>query len=194
MSRRAVFVLLVLAPLAAALAVAPDRAALQGLGCDPTVANKCVRTDPSGCVVVATGDCPDGDTGGGDPCAAWPVSSIFISVSATNPGASLGCGAWAAFGAGRVLVGLDAGQTEFDTVEETGGAKTHTLTVAEMPSHTHDEFNNSATTGGLVGWGAQDTSTNTASLTGYDTGATGGGGAHNNLQPYITCYFWRRTA
>jgi microcystin-dependent protein len=51
----------------------------------------------------------------------------------------LGFGTWAAFGAGRVLVGLDAGDVDFDTVEETGGAKTHTLTVDEMPSHTHTQ-------------------------------------------------------
>lgn len=58
--------------------------------------------------------------------AAWPVGSVFISVVATNPATLLGTGTWTAFAAGRMLVGLDAGQTEFDTVEETGGAKTHT--------------------------------------------------------------------
>ena len=125
---------------------------------------------------------------------AFPVGSVFIAVVSTNPATLLGYGTWAAFAAGRVLVGIDAGQTEFDTVEETGGAKTHTLTSAEMPAHAHDEYNNSATTGGLVGWAAQDTSTNTASLTGYDTGSTGGGGAHNNLQPYIVVYMYKRTA
>jgi microcystin-dependent protein len=119
---------------------------------------------------------------------------VFISVVATNPATLLGYGTWVAFAAGRVLVGLDAGQTEFDTVRETGGAKTHTLTTAEMPAHVHDEFQNSATTGGLAGWGARDTSTNTAVITDYDTGSAGGGGAHNNLQPYIVVHIWERTA
>lgn len=69
----------------------------------------------------------------------FPVGYIYISVDPTNPATVLGYGTWAAFAAGRVLVGIDAGQTEFDTVEETGGAKTHTLTTAEMPSHTHTQ-------------------------------------------------------
>ena len=124
---------------------------------------------------------------------AFPVGSVFIAVVATNPGTLLVYGTWSAFGAGRVLVGVDAGDPDFDTAEETGGAKTHTLTTAEMPSHTHVETNNSATTGGLAGWAARDTSTNTAVATGYSTEATGGDGAHNNVQPYIVCYFWKRT-
>jgi hypothetical protein len=129
-----------------------------------------------------------------NPAAAWPVGSIFTSVVATNPATLLGFGTWAAFGAGRVLVGLDSGQTEFDAVKETGGSKTHTLITAEMPSHTHVQTQNSATTGGLAGYAARDTSTSTQVATGYTTEATGGGGAHNNLQPYIVVHFWERTA
>lgn len=139
---------------------------------------------------------------------AFPVGSIFISVVSTNPSSLLGYGTWAAFGAGRVLVGIDTGQTEFDTVLETGGSKTHTLTESEIPAHTHIqdphnhiETNNSATTGPNIGWGARDTSTNNQTATSYTTEnttavnqSTGGGGAHNNLQPYIVCYFWERTA
>lgn len=64
----------------------------------------------------------------------YPVGSIYISTLTTNPGTLLGVGTWAAFGAGRVLVGRDAGDVDFDTAEETGGAKTHTHTG---PSHTH---------------------------------------------------------
>ena len=71
------------------------------------------------------------------PLAAWPVGSIFISAVATNPADLLGGGTWEAFGTGRVLVGIDAGQTEFDTLLETGGSKTQTLVEANLPSHTH---------------------------------------------------------
>lgn len=74
---------------------------------------------------------------GGGVLAAWPVGSIFISAVDTNPADLLGGGTWEAFGSGRVLVGQDVGQSEFDTLGETGGAKTHTLTTSEMPSHTH---------------------------------------------------------
>jgi hypothetical protein len=56
--------------------------------------------------------------------AAWPIGSVFIAVVSTDPATLLGFGTWAAFAAGRVLVGLDAGDASFDTVEETGGAKT----------------------------------------------------------------------
>lgn len=152
---------------------------------------------------------------------AFPVGAVFISVVSTNPGTLLGYGTWVAFGAGRVLVGLDAAQTEFDTVEETGGAKTVTLDTTMIPAHghtqdahthtqdahSHVENQNSATTGGLTGWGARDTSTNTSAATGYSTAntvavnqnatatnqSTGGGLAHNNLQPYIVVYMFKRT-
>ena len=66
---------------------------------------------------------------------AFPVGSVFLAVVATNPGTLLGYGTWSAFGAGRMLVGLDAGQTEFDTVEETGGAKTHGHTSTQPADH-----------------------------------------------------------
>lgn len=133
--------------------------------------------------------------GGGDISAAWPVGSVFISVVSTNPATLLGFGTWSAFAAGRVLVGIDAGQSEFDTVEETGGAKTHTLTTGEMPAHTHVVTSQTATTGGATSYehGTLDTSSAEAEATEV-TGSTGGGGAHNNLQPYIVVYMWKRTA
>lgn len=123
----------------------------------------------------------------------YPVGSIFTTVtaySASSLATVMGVGTWAAFGAGKTLVGLNSAESEFDTVEETGGAKTHTLTTAQMPAHTH-----------ASGWtlGGGDGSANVYSTTNGGagapaTGSTGGGSAHNNLQPYIVVYFWKRTA
>ena len=156
-----------------------------------------------------------------DISAAWPVGSVFISVSATNLATSLGFGTWVAFAAGRVLVGFDSGQTEFDTVEETGGAKTHTLTATEMPVHTHTQDAHThtqnahdhvltqlrdATTGGAttnIALTADTSSTLGTKITGSTTATNqnatatnqnaGSGGAHNNLQPYITVHMFKRT-
>jgi len=150
------------------------------------------QTGNSGKYLTTDGTDPSwGTVGGGDAAlASWPVGSVFISVVATNPNTLLGGGTWVAFGAGRVLVGIDAGQTEFDTVEEVGGAKTHTLTTAQMPSHTH-----------TVNYGNLDWVGGSTSFQGrlvvqgaLSSGAAGGNGAHNNLQPYIVCHFWKRIA
>ena len=122
--------------------------------------------------------------------AVYPVGSIYINAAvATNPGTLLGFGTWAAFGAGRVIVGLDGTDSDFDTAQETGGAKTHTLSTAELPSHTHNSNFVTGGTGvsGVSTAGNYDAATNA-------TSATGGGGAHNNVQPYIVAYMWRRTA
>jgi hypothetical protein len=141
---------------------------------------------------------------------AFPVGSVFIAVVATNPATLLGYGTWSAFGAGRVLVGLDAAQTEFDVVRETGGAKTHTLTAGEMPvhthvqnPHTHDFLPRSATTGGVssIVTGTLDTSSTISGANQPHVQAAtptnqnaGSGAAHNNLPPYIVVYMWERTA
>jgi hypothetical protein len=119
-----------------------------------------------------------------------PVGSIEINVTNTNPSTYLG-GTWVAWGSGRVPVGVDAEQTEFDTVEETGGAKTHTLTEAQMPTHSHDV----AVSGG-AGSTQYCISAYSTSIPAYlcPSSSKGGGQAHNNLQPYITCYMWKRTA
>ena len=66
----------------------------------------------------------------------YPVGSIFISVSSTNPGTFLG-GTWVAFGTGRTLVGINTGDGDFNSSEKTGGSKTKTLASGNLPSHTH---------------------------------------------------------
>ena len=124
---------------------------------------------------------------------AYPVGSVYTSIVSTNPATLLGVGTWAAFGAGRVLVGLDSGDTDFDTAEETGGSKTHTLTESEMPSHTHTtEIVRSSLSGSTASFGPFESSASPSNS--YTSSATGSGSAHNNVQPYIVVYFWKRTA
>lgn len=120
----------------------------------------------------------------------YPVGSIYINASvSTNPATLLGFGTWTAFGAGRVLVGLDSTDTDFDSAEETGGAKTHTLTTSEIPSHTHTTTIGVASGGSAPG--ALENRTPTGGVN-YTSSSTGGGQAHNNLQPYIVVYMWKR--
>lgn len=163
--------------------------------------------------------------------AAYPVGSIFMSTSGVNPAANGWPGTWVAWGSGRVPVGVDTAQAEFDTAEEVGGEKAHTLSANEMPSHlhsmTHDHptFATDGTDGGHghalsfsvatgstgqnvpLGTTTMDRTSSAAVVVGgthshtidtpYFTGTTasqGGSAAHNNLQPYITCYMWKRTA
>ena len=66
----------------------------------------------------------------------YPVGSIFISYDSTNPGTLFG-GTWEVFGSGRSLVGINTGDSDFNTSGKTGGSKTATLSVSQIPSHTH---------------------------------------------------------
>ena len=155
----------------------------------------------------------------------YPVGSIYMSVSSTNPSTYFG-GTWVAWGSGRVPVGINTSDSNFNTVEKTGGASSVTLTASQIPSHTHTFTGSSTTTSSAGGHthnigrdtdggsgssrytvhkagtsGAQGTSptssagahTHTLTPKGKN-GNTGGGGSHTNLQPYIVCYMWKRTA
>lgn len=130
---------------------------------------------------------------------AYPIGSIYMSVNPTNPGTLFG-GTWESWGAGRVPVGIDTSQTEFNTVEKTGGEKTHTLSVEEIANHDHEYADR------MLIWDAEGDNTDVVTDGSFDntnvryknwgtrTNSTGGGQPHNNLQPYITCYMWKRTA
>ena len=120
----------------------------------------------------------------------YPVGSIYMSATlstAAQVNAALG-GTWVAWGAGRVPVGVDPNDTSFDTAEEKGGEKTHKLTVSEIPSHDHGAYY-TGSSALKKGYGWYGVSGNAMA---YDVISNGGGGAHNNLQPYITCYMYKR--
>ena len=128
------------------------------------------------------------------PHPYYPVGSIYLSVNDTNPSKWFG-GTWEQIAKGRTLVGVDTSQTEFNTVKKTGGKKTHKLTISEMPSHNHAQsLTDSGSRSGWAGYDWRITSTS-RDYAGTDLAQkTGGDQAHNNLQPYFTCYIWCRTA
>lgn len=121
---------------------------------------------------------------------AYPIGSIYINVNGIVPNISLGFGVWSAFGSGKVLVGIDTTDADFDTAEKTGGEKTHTLTTTEMPSHSHTV--NVGNTG--IGALSLTVSGQNSNFQAGAVGSTGGDVAHNNVQPYIVVYMWKRTA
>ena len=136
----------------------------------------------------------------------YPVGSIYISTSSTNPSTIYG-GTWERYGQGKTLVGLNEGEPEFNTINKTGGEKTHTLTINEMPSHNHNLGGHTFLWGENVGTvniknaNAEEGATSQNRLYTYqnqygwaNTLVNGGSQPHNNLQPYITVYMWKRTS
>lgn len=166
---------------------------------------------------------------------AYPIGAIYMSIRNVNPSSLFG-GTWTSWGSGRVPVGVNSSDSDFSTVEKTGGEKTHTLNISETPSHSHTGSSLSISTKTLTGsvnnfpgqnadWSCGNStkgilsaygdssflypSTYKSSSTAKDgfqidashnhtvsgsTGSAGGDGSHNNLQPYVTCYMWKRTA
>ena len=134
--------------------------------------------------------------------AAYPIGSIFTTtVAYANSAevvAAIGGTTWAAFGAGKVLVGVDTGDSDFNTVEETGGAKTdsHTLSTDEIPAHTHNlQLVDSSTGDSTAGFGSHSSHKESAGLVATASNTTTGSAhEHDIVQPYIVVYFWKRTA
>jgi hypothetical protein len=146
--------------------------------------------------------------------ALYPVGSIYINAGVTtNPGTLLGFGTWVAFGAGRVMVGLNGSDTLFDTLEETGGSKDATLvshnhtgtTGGQSNDHTHqidannvDSFGSTNRIAGadarLDGADFTTSGTSTDHNHNFTTSTQGSSAANANLQPYITVAMWKRTA
>ena len=127
----------------------------------------------------------------------FPVGAVYITTTNTNPSKFIG-GTWVQFGQGRTLIGAGTGNdgsTSMSfTAGSTGGEYKHKLTVSELASHNHSttyEYATGlvATNGGGAGWTHFTASTGSKSVN-----STGGNGSHNNVQPYIVVYFWKRTS
>lgn len=145
--------------------------------------------------------------------AGHPVGSIEVNVSGDNPGTYLG-GTWESFGTGKTLVGIDASQTEFNTIEKTGGSKTHSHNYGlKAGGYYCDTVLTESTQDGVFTWdsnnnrtlmtlnssvgsqsvnvnGGNATSSKSANMAHYQ--AIANTSYTSNLQPYITVYFWKR--
>ena len=112
----------------------------------------------------------------------YPVGSIYMSVNNANPSTLFG-GTWVSWGTGRVPVGVDTEDTDFARSEKTGGSK-----YLQSHSHTINFVNSYVASGGeQIGHLASST------ISGTKTTSSAGSGSDGNLQPYITCYMWKRT-
>lgn len=135
--------------------------------------------------------------------AVYPVGSIYISTSSTNPTTLFGFGTWTAFATGRTLIGVGTSDQAF-AAGTTGGESNHALTSTEMPvhnhgvndpGHVHDIHLQANTAAGGTNRGSQGGDSNSdLSGTGISIQNAGGGAAHNNLPPYVVTYMWQRTA
>lgn len=158
----------------------------------------------------------------------YPVGCIYMSASDTNPSNLFG-GTWVAWGSGRVPVGVNGNDANFNGAEKTGGVQSITLASNNIPPHSHSindnghdhsvsiESRNVITVAGQVGSILTDTANpgnrvpsslgtiagEKISINTTTTGITldnaygnvaGGVDPITNLQPYITCYMWKRTA
>lgn len=124
----------------------------------------------------------------------YPIGSIIIQANNTDYSDFLGF-EWERTLVGKVAVGIDSDDADFNTIGKTGGEKKHILTTNEMPSHKHEMS--------LADYGS-DTCSAIVWKSGNSNGKfayggdmidnAGGGQAHNNLQPYQVVAFWKRVA
>jgi hypothetical protein len=115
----------------------------------------------------------------------FPVGFILMLYSHADPNTMYPGTTWV-----RIENAFLWGVDESGVIGTTGGEKTHTLTVNELPSHNH---------GSVYSGNASGTKTHAWLASGgssmaYGTVATGGGAAHNNMPPYVQVSIWRRTA
>lgn len=136
----------------------------------------------------------------------YPIGCIYITVDPLNPSTLFG-GTWVTWGSGRVPVGVNTGDAEFNIVEKEYGSKTHTLTIPQMPVHTPVIYQESAggTQVDIAGYYSEKIAGGNFLMPGDITGSggvmrpikaksIGGDEPHNIIQPSIACYMFKRTA
>ena len=132
----------------------------------------------------------------------FPVGAVYITYDKKNPGTFLG-GTWEQFGQGRTLVGEGTGNDgstsmSFTTNSE-GGEYYHTLSYSEMPAHAHEvgiwDSSGSLKTSPwefMTIYGSHHSDGQSHNVNSIHTNGSGGNIPHNNVQPYLVVFFWRR--
>lgn len=169
-----------------------------------------VAPGPISSVLVSNGP-------GVDPSFGCPygLGDLYLTTNAANPSIRYVGTTWVPYAAGQVLIGVGSftdgnGTNKAVTAGQQFGEYQHTLVTNEMPSHTHTDSGHSHggpsgqpyliatdTFGHLnyaTGGGTTTSATNTTATANANIQNTGGGGAHNNIQPSIGVYIWQRTA
>lgn len=133
----------------------------------------------------------------------YPVGSIYMSANSTNPKNLFG-GTWVAWGTGRVPIGVNASDSDFSSVEKTGGSKTVNIAHNHVESVGADANTMYLTAGANGGVYGSTINSSANRMTWKGTPATGatrlnktstaGSNTQSIVQPYITCYMWKRTA
>lgn len=123
--------------------------------------------------------------------ALYPVGSLYFNITkGTNPSELLGFGTWERIAVGRTLIGVDTKDTDFNVAGKTGGNKTQTLSVAQLPQSVYIDANTKD--GTTNKWVREEQGSNWCNRVNWAT---------NNapqesvsiVQPYITVYIWERT-
>ena len=166
-------------------------------------------------ITISTADPTSSDGGNGDVWIKYgstqsncpfPVGGIYISIASTSPSSIWAGTGWEEFAKGKTLVGLDSSDSDFNTIGKTGGKKTHKLTPDEIPAHGHGMAHTHSYTGPNTGswkvgtngkahtWCTSAGGKTSGGASKTTTDNAGGSLSHNNLQPYITVYMWKRVS
>ena len=133
------------------------------------------------------------------PRPYYRIGDFLESTNPNNPGDDGYIGTWELYGKGRVTVCIDPNDTDFNTIGKMVGEKEHTLTVDEMPTHTHNlnAFTSGSGSSGRFTidptWSSTSSDTESTKWIGNTT-SIGSGQSHNNIPPSIVVYRWRRIA
>lgn len=124
--------------------------------------------------------------------AAFPINKVEVFFDAEDHSNFLGF-QWERVSQGRIPIGLDDSDTDFNTIGKTGGEKEVTLSINHIPPHNHTVRANIQNASGNDILVIKNNAYYSSAVE-MNTSATGGGQAHNNMPPYIVMAFWKRVA